>query len=104
MLIAVDIYPAGMIALVDEGADNSLCDEVVDKRRIIMTEIIHFFAAQYDDSLRENSGGGIDDEDIEVVELPFTEAVAMMKDGRIKDAKTIMLLQYAQIQGWFSQS
>ncbi|WP_304163704.1 GDP-mannose pyrophosphatase NudK [Lonsdalea britannica] len=69
-----------------------------------VTEIIHFFAAQYDESLRDNRGGGIDDEDIEVVELPFTEAVAMMKDGRIKDAKTIMLLQYAQIQGWFSES
>ncbi|EKN3890554.1 GDP-mannose pyrophosphatase NudK, partial [Yersinia enterocolitica] len=39
----------------------------------------------------------VEDEVIEVVELPFTEAIAMIADGRIKDGKTIMLLQYAQI-------
>ena len=43
------------------------------------------------------AGGGIEDEDIEVIELPFSEAVAMIADGRIKDGKTIMLLQYLQI-------
>ena len=44
-------------------------------------------------------GGGHQDEqeDIEVLEIPFAKAVQMVKDGEIKDAKTIMLLQYAQI-------
>ncbi|MFC3394492.1 GDP-mannose pyrophosphatase NudK [Brenneria rubrifaciens] len=68
-----------------------------------ITERLHFFAAEYDASLRDNAGGGVEDEDIEVLELPFTQAMAMIKDGRIKDAKTIMLLQHAQIQGWFAK-
>lgn len=67
-----------------------------------VTERLHFFAAEYDESLRDNAGGGVEDEDIEVLELPFTQAMSMISDGRIKDAKTIMLLQHAQIQGWFA--
>ncbi|WP_192459523.1 GDP-mannose pyrophosphatase NudK [Musicola keenii] len=66
-----------------------------------VTELIHFFAAEYDDSQRENDGGGIEDEDIEVLEIPFIEAMRMVGDGRIRDGKTIMLLQHAKIQGWF---
>ncbi|MCA6973673.1 GDP-mannose pyrophosphatase NudK [Pectobacterium carotovorum] len=69
-----------------------------------VTERVHFFAAEYDESLRDNEGGGVDDEDIEVLELPFSEAVAMMNDGRIKDGKTIMLLQHAIIRGWFAKA
>lgn len=68
-----------------------------------VTELLHFFAAEYNDSLKENAGGGVEDEDIEVLELPFGEAMAMVKDGRIKDGKTIMLLQHAYIQGWFGR-
>ena len=67
-----------------------------------VTEIVHFFAAEYDESQRQNAGGGVEDEDIDVLEVPFTDALAMIKDGRIKDGKTIMLLQHAQIQGWLS--
>ncbi|ACS86977.1 GDP-mannose pyrophosphatase NudK [Musicola paradisiaca] len=66
-----------------------------------VTELIHFFAAEYDDLQRENDGGGIEDEDIEVLEIPFIEAMRMVGDGRIRDGKTIMLLQHARIQGWF---
>ncbi|WON75780.1 GDP-mannose pyrophosphatase NudK [Serratia sp. UGAL515B_01] len=62
-----------------------------------VTELIHFFIAEYQSNERQTPGGGIEDEDIEVVELPFSEAVAMVADGRIKDGKTIMLLQYLQI-------
>jgi GDP-mannose pyrophosphatase NudK len=36
-------------------------------------------------------------EDIEVLEIPFQQALEMIKTGEIKDGKTIMLLQYAQI-------
>lgn len=64
-----------------------------------VTEKLYLFMAEYDPKMRDGEGGGIADEgeDIEVLELPFDEAVAMMKDGRICDAKTIMLLQHAQL-------
>ncbi|SLM61908.1 MULTISPECIES: GDP-mannose pyrophosphatase NudK [Dickeya] len=67
-----------------------------------VTELVHFFAAEYDDAQKRFHGGGVDDEDIEVLELPFSEAMAMIKDGRIRDGKTIMLLQHAFISGWFT--
>jgi nudix-type nucleoside diphosphatase (YffH/AdpP family) len=64
-----------------------------------VTEKLHFFVAEYDPSMRVGSGGGIADEgeDIEMLELPFDSALAMISDGRIVDAKTIMLLQYAAL-------
>lgn len=65
-----------------------------------VTELIHFFAAEYNDSLRANAGGGVEDEDIDVMEIPFPQAWAMIKEGRIKDGKTVMLLQHALIEGW----
>ncbi|HWA31567.1 MAG TPA: NUDIX domain-containing protein [Rhizomicrobium sp.] len=60
---------------------------------------IHLFVGEYDSTARRGGGGGLEDEgeDIEVLELAFDEAVAMMMDGRICDAKTIMLLQHAQL-------
>jgi nudix-type nucleoside diphosphatase (YffH/AdpP family) len=64
-----------------------------------VTEKLHFFVAEYDPSMRINDGGGLADEgeDIEVLELPIDSALAMIADGRIVDAKTIMLLQYAAL-------
>jgi nudix-type nucleoside diphosphatase (YffH/AdpP family) len=64
-----------------------------------VTEKLHFFVAEYDPSMRIGSGGGKADEgeDIEVMELPIDQALAMIGDGRIVDAKTIMLLQYAAL-------
>ena len=61
-----------------------------------VTEILHFFIAPYESSMKVTDGGGIDheQENIEVVEMPVEEAVKMMKSGEIRDAKTIMLLQY----------
>ena len=65
-----------------------------------VTEILHYFVAEYDSSMKVNEGGGLDyeQEDIEVLELEFGEAYHMISSGEIKDAKTIMLLQYAKIQ------
>ncbi|MGB9113879.1 NUDIX domain-containing protein [Bradyrhizobium sp.] len=62
-----------------------------------VTEKLHFFVAEYEPAMRIGSGGGIasEGEEIEVLELPIDEALAMIGDGRIVDAKTIMLLQYA---------
>jgi len=64
-----------------------------------VTEILHFFVAPYDASMRIGDGGGHPDEgeDIEVLELAIDEALAMVADGRIRDAKTIMLLQHAAL-------
>jgi nudix-type nucleoside diphosphatase (YffH/AdpP family) len=64
-----------------------------------VTERVHLFTGEYDSGARHGKGGGIEQEgeDIEVMELPFEEAIAMMADGRICDAKTIMLLQHAQL-------
>ena len=64
-----------------------------------VTEKIHFFVAEYDPTMKVGSGGGLaaEGEDIEVLELDFEKALAMIGDGRIVDAKTIMLLQYAAL-------
>jgi len=64
-----------------------------------VTEKLHFFVAEYEPRMKIGSGGGIADEgeDIEVLELPIDQALAMIGDGRIADAKTIMLLQYAAL-------
>ncbi len=64
-----------------------------------VTEILYLFIAAYDHSMRVSGGGGLEheQENIEVLELPFKEAMNMIKDGSIKDAKTIMLLQYLKL-------
>ncbi len=63
-----------------------------------VTEILHFFVAEYSCNHKISEGGGVDeDENIEVLELNFTKAITMMASGEIRDAKTIMLLQYAMI-------
>ncbi|MCL6272911.1 GDP-mannose pyrophosphatase NudK [Muricauda sp. 2012CJ35-5] len=70
-----------------------------------VTEILYFFIGQYHEDMKVSEGGGVDDEteNIEVLEMPFAQALIMMESGEIKDAKTIMLLQYAQLKGLFNQ-
>lgn len=64
-----------------------------------VTERVSFFVAPYEAADRIAPGGGLahEGESIEVVEMAFSEAVASMASGEIRDAKTIMLLQYAQL-------
>jgi len=64
-----------------------------------VTEILYFFIAEYTKEMKVTEGGGLseEEENIEVLEIPFSEALAMIKTGGIKDAKTIMLLQYAAL-------
>jgi len=64
-----------------------------------VTEIVYFFIGEYSKEMKINEGGGAADEqeNIEVIELPFDKAYDMIASGEIKDAKTIMLLQYAKI-------
>ena len=64
-----------------------------------VTEILYFFVAEYSASMKVHEGGGIEDEQehIEVLEIGLDEAMQMISSGEIKDAKTIMLLQYAKL-------
>ena len=64
-----------------------------------VTEKLHFFVAEYEPEMRVGAGGGLahEGEEIEVLELSIDEALAMIEDGRIVDAKTVMLLQYAAL-------
>ncbi len=61
-----------------------------------VTEKLHLFVAEYDSSMRVGKGGGVEGEaeDIEVLELGFDDAMAMIASGAIQDAKTIILLQH----------
>ena len=65
-----------------------------------VTEILYFFIATYDDSMKKSEGGGATDEqeEIEVLEIPIEEALRMIDTGIIKDAKTIMLLQHVRLK------
>jgi len=64
-----------------------------------LTEKIHFFVGEYEPAMRISLGGGLahEGEDIEVLEPSIDDALAMIADGRITDAKTIILLQYAAL-------
>jgi nudix-type nucleoside diphosphatase (YffH/AdpP family) len=64
-----------------------------------VTEILYLFVGEYDESMKVSDGGGVahEEENIDVLEMTYDEAYAMIDNGQIKDAKTIMLLQYAKI-------
>lgn len=66
-----------------------------------VTEVLFFFIAEYTPAMKVSDGGGVpeEEENIEVMEVPFPDALAMVSDGRIRDGKTIMLLQYMQLNG-----
>ena len=68
-----------------------------------VTEILHFFIGKYSPEMKVHEGGGLESEqeNIEVLEYPFEDAYNMIATGEIKDAKTIMLLQYAKINNLF---
>ncbi len=68
-----------------------------------VTERLHFYAAPYAPADRTGAGGGVaeEGEDIEVVEVDVDEALAMCRDGRICDGKTVTLLQWAVLHGPF---
>ncbi|WP_194972625.1 GDP-mannose pyrophosphatase NudK [Aquiflexum lacus] len=64
-----------------------------------VTEILHFFVAEYTEEMKISGGGGVkeEQENIEVLEIPFSEAYVMIGTGEICDGKTIMLLQYLKL-------
>ena len=59
------------------------------------------FLADYDSTAARARGGGLESEaeDIEVLELPLEEALSMIARGDIVDAKTVILLQAAKLEG-----
>ena len=64
-----------------------------------VTEQIHYFIAEYTDNMKTDKGGGLisEEEDIEVLEMPFTKAIDLLNKGAIRAAKTMLLIQYAMI-------
>ncbi|WP_217349135.1 GDP-mannose pyrophosphatase NudK [Algoriphagus sp. A40] len=66
-----------------------------------VTEILHFFIAEYRNDMKVSEGGGAEDEEenIEVMEIAVDDALAMIDSGEIKDGKTILLLQYIKLHG-----
>jgi len=66
-----------------------------------VTEILYFFIAEYTPLMKVEAGGGLEheEEDIEVLELPFVRAWEMMEKGEIRDGKTILLLQHLRLKG-----
>ncbi|QCX00478.1 GDP-mannose pyrophosphatase NudK [Aggregatimonas sangjinii] len=69
-----------------------------------VTEILYLFIGAYEARMKVGEGGGADHEteNIEVLEYPVEMVLEMMRTGAIRDAKTIILLQYAKINGLFS--
>lgn len=65
-----------------------------------VTEILYFFIAEYSSDMKISQGGGLEEEaeNIEVLEWLFDDCLAMIDSGEIKDAKTIMLLQYLSLK------
>jgi nudix-type nucleoside diphosphatase (YffH/AdpP family) len=64
-----------------------------------VTEILYLFIGEYDESMKVSDGGGVahEEENIDVLEMSFDEAYAMIASGKMQDAKTIILLQHAKI-------
>jgi GDP-mannose pyrophosphatase NudK len=65
-----------------------------------VTEILYFFIAEYSKDMKVTEGGGVEseEENIEVLEIKFDEVMKMMETGKIKDAKTIMLVQHLRLR------
>lgn len=64
-----------------------------------VTEAVYFFIAKYNDMQQTTSGGGVDDEATEVLELLLSQVLQMITGGEIRDGKAVILLQYLQTLG-----
>ena len=66
-----------------------------------VTELLYFFVAEYSKDMKVSDGGGAEheEENIDVLEIHFDDAMKMVANGEIRDGKTIMLLQHAKLAG-----
>jgi nudix-type nucleoside diphosphatase (YffH/AdpP family) len=125
--IYVNDHPDGMLIetaaglLDDDDPVTAICREAEEETGVRVAEIehvfdvymspgsvterLHFFAAAYDGAKREGDRGGLaeEDEEIEILEYDIDVALAKIRDGSIQDAKTIMLLQWAVLDGPFAR-
>lgn len=107
--------PAGILENNDSSAEHAMKREILEETGYKIpkltkiydafatpggsTERFSCFVGEYSYEMKVENGGGLDDEneDIEIVEMQFSEALELLNKGEIIDAKTIMLLQYALI-------
>lgn len=71
----------------------------------VLTELLHLFIAPYSPEQKKENGGGLKEEGehIELLEFAFDKALAMIRTGEIRDAKTIILLQYVALEKIFEK-
>ena len=71
-----------------------------------VTEKLHLFIAEYDESMKIGKGGGCLDEqeEIELLEIDFKKSLEMVSHGEICDAKTILLIQYLALRSDLAMS
>ncbi|WP_243472154.1 NUDIX domain-containing protein [Winogradskyella sp. MH6] len=107
--------PAGMLEDDDISAEDAMKREILEETGYKIPELKKVYSAfatpggsterftcfvgEYTDEMKISEGGGLEslNEDIEVLEIPFVKALEMIANGEIIDAKTIMLLQHAQL-------
>jgi len=63
-----------------------------------VTERLFFYLAEYSAATERPAGGGIEEEEIEVLEMPLPAALSLVETGEIQDGKTIMLLQHLRLR------
>jgi GDP-mannose pyrophosphatase NudK len=63
-----------------------------------VTEKLFFYLAEYTADTERTDGGGIDEEEIDILEVSVREALSMIERGDIMDGKTIMLLQHLRLK------
>ena len=63
-----------------------------------VTERLYFYLAEYSADTSRQAGGGVDEEAIDVLEMPFGEALRLIETGEIMDGKTIMLLYHLRLR------
>lgn len=63
-----------------------------------LKELLILFVGEYDSAQKVSAGGGLKEEgeDIEVIEMPWQEAFDNAGNGMIRDAKTLLLIQWIQ--------
>ena len=64
----------------------------------ISTERMDLFLGEYSEADRVHAGGGIEDESIQVLEMPLAEIAAMADAGTLNDMKTLLLLQTLRLR------